>query len=76
MGSTGSNETLSSFNNCRGEPLLGPEDPVPTHWENLSHGLSARSLLTTKELDLPQVESNLNESPQEDLVVTVEYIKV
>jgi hypothetical protein len=76
MESTGSNETLSSFNNCRGEPLLGPEDPVPTHWENLSNGLRAHSLLTTKELDLPQVESNLNKSPQEDLVVTVEYIKV
>jgi hypothetical protein len=72
MGSTGSNKTLSSFNNCRGEPLLGPEDPVPTHWENLSHRLCARSLLTTKEPDLPQVESNLNKSPQEYPAVTVE----
>jgi hypothetical protein len=57
--------------------LAGPEDPVPTtYWETRSHGLRARSLLTTKELDLPQVESNLNESPQEYLAVTVECIEV
>jgi hypothetical protein len=35
------------------------------YWENRSHGLRARSLLTLKELDQPQVKSNLNESPQE-----------
>ena len=75
-GSTGSNDTLGSFNDRRGEPLLGPEDPVPTYWENRSNGLRARSLLTTEEPDLPQVESNLNESPQEDLAVTVEYTEV
>jgi hypothetical protein len=31
---------------------------------------------TLKEPDLPQVKSNLNESPQEYLVVTVECIEV
>jgi hypothetical protein len=67
IGSTGSNETLGSSNNHRGEPLLGPGDPAPTYWDNLSNGPRAHSLLTTKELDLPQVESNLNESPQEDI---------
>jgi hypothetical protein len=56
--------------------MLGPDDPVPTYWENWSHDLCARSLLTTKEPDLPQVESNLNESPQEYLAVTVECIEV
>jgi hypothetical protein len=76
MGSTGSNNTLSSLNECREEPMLGPEDPVPTYWETWSHGLNACSILTTKEPDLPQVESNLNESPQEYLVVTVECIEV
>jgi hypothetical protein len=54
-GSTGSNDTLGSFNDRREEPLLGPDDPEPTYWENLSNGLRARSLLTTKELDLPAV---------------------
>jgi hypothetical protein len=56
--------------------MLGPSDPVPTYWENWSHGLRARSLLTLKEPDLPQVKSNLNESPQEYLAVTVECIEV
>ncbi len=37
------------------EPTLGPDDPVPTYGETQSHGLRAHSLLTTKELDLPQV---------------------
>jgi hypothetical protein len=60
----------------QGEPVLGPTDPAPMFWESRSNGLCAHSLLTTKELDLPQVESNLNKSPQEDLVVTVECIKV
>ena len=27
MGSTGSNDTLGSFNDCREEPMLGPDDP-------------------------------------------------
>jgi hypothetical protein len=75
-GSTGSNDTLGSFNDRREETLLGPNDPAPTYWENRSNGLRARSLLTTKVPDLPQVESNLNESPQEDVAVTVECIKV
>jgi hypothetical protein len=56
--------------------MLGPDDPVPTYWENQSHNLRAHSLLTTKELDLPQVESNLNKSPQEYLAVTVECMEV
>jgi hypothetical protein len=56
--------------------MLGTIQPEPTFWENRSHGLRARSLLTTKEPDLPQVESNLNESPQEYLAVTVECIEV
>jgi hypothetical protein len=34
MGSTSSNHTLGSLNDCRGEPTLGPDDPVPTYWEN------------------------------------------
>jgi hypothetical protein len=54
-----------------------PIQHLATFWENHSNGLvCARSLLTTKEPDLPQVESNLNKSPQEDLVVTVECIEV
>jgi hypothetical protein len=76
MGSSSSNHTLRSFNNHREEPMLRPSDPVPTYWENQSHGLRARSLLTLKEPDLPQVKSNLNESPQEYLAVTVECIEV
>jgi hypothetical protein len=76
MGSSSSNHTLGSLNDCREEPTLGPSDPVPTYWENQSHGLRARSLLTLKEPDLPQVKSNLNESPQEYLAVTVECIEV
>ncbi len=76
LGSTGSTNTLDSFDDRRGEPGLGPTNPAPTFWENCSNGLRARSLLTTKEPDLPQVESNLNKSPQEDLAVTVECIKV
>jgi hypothetical protein len=66
-GSTGSNDTLGSLNNHREEPTLGPARRPSLH---------ARSLLTTKEPDLPQVESNLNELPQEYLVVTVECIEV
>jgi hypothetical protein len=50
--------------------------PVPTYWENWSHNLRTHSLLTTKEPDLPQVESNLNKSPQEYLAVTVECMEV
>jgi hypothetical protein len=46
MGSSSSNHTLGSLNDCREEPTLGPSDPVPTYWENWSHGLRARSLLT------------------------------
>jgi hypothetical protein len=76
MGSSSSNHTLGSLNDRREEPTLGPSDPVPTYWENRSHSLRARSLLTLKEPDLPQVESNLNESPQEYLAVTVECIEV
>ena len=76
MGSTSSNHTLGSLNDRREEPTLGPDDPVPTYWETRSHGLHAHSLLTTKEPDLPQVESNLNESPQEYLAVTVECVEV
>jgi hypothetical protein len=76
MGSTGSNNTLSSVKDSREEPMRGPEDPVPSYWETWSHSLCAHSLLTTKELDLPQVESNLNKSPQEYLVVSVECIEV
>jgi hypothetical protein len=76
MGSSSSNHTLGSLNDCREEPTLGPNDPVSTYWENQSHGLCACSLLTLKEPDLPQVESNLNKSPQEYLVVTVKCIKV
>jgi hypothetical protein len=34
MGSTSSNHTLGSLNDHRGEPMLGPDDPVPTYWEN------------------------------------------
>jgi hypothetical protein len=30
MGSTSSNNTLSLLNNCIDEPMLGPDDPVPT----------------------------------------------
>jgi hypothetical protein len=48
-------DTLGSLNDRREEPTLGPDDPVPTYWETRSHGLHAHSLLTTKELDLPQV---------------------
>jgi hypothetical protein len=76
MGSSSSNHTLGSLNDRREEPTLGPSDPVPTYWENRSHGLRARSLLTLKEPDLPQVKSNLNESPQEYLGVTAECIEV
>jgi hypothetical protein len=76
MGSSSSNHTLRSLNDCREEPMLGPSDPVPTYWGNRSHGLRARSLLTLKEPDLPQVKSNLNESPQEYLAVTVKCIEV
>jgi hypothetical protein len=72
LGSTSSTNTLGLFDDRRGEPVLGPTDPAPMFWENRSNGLRAHSLLTTKEPDLPQVESNLNKSPQEDLVVTVE----
>ena len=77
-GSTGSNNTLGSFNDRREEPLLGPNDPVPTYWETRTNGLRARSLLVTDEQDLPQVESNLNELPQEedDLAVSNECIEV
>jgi hypothetical protein len=75
-GSTSSNNTLGSLNDRREEYTLGPEDPLPTYWETWSHGLCAHSLLTTKEPDLPQVESNLNESLQEYLAVTVECIEV
>jgi hypothetical protein len=74
--STGSTNTLGSLDDHRGEPVLGPTDPAPTFWENHSNGLCAHSLLTTTEPDLPQVESNLNKSPQEDLAVTVECIEV
>jgi hypothetical protein len=76
MRSTGSSDTLGSFNDHREEPMLRPHDSVPIYWENRSHGLRAHSLLTTKEPDIPQVESNLNESPQEDLAVTVKCIEV
>jgi hypothetical protein len=76
MGSSSSNHTLGSLNDRREEPTLGPNDPVPSYWENRSHGLHARPLLTLKEPDLPQVESNLNESPQEYLAVTVMCIEV
>jgi hypothetical protein len=76
MGSTSSTITLGSFDDHRREPVLGPTDPAPKFWESHSNGLRAHSLLITKEPDLPQVESNLNKSPQEDLVVTVECIKV
>jgi hypothetical protein len=65
VGSTSSIITLDLFN-----------DPAPLIWESCSNRLCARSLLTTKEPDLPQVESNLNKSPQEDLAVTVECIEV
>jgi hypothetical protein len=76
-GSSSSNHTLGSFNDCREESTLGTIQPEPTYWQNRSHSLRACSLLTTKELDLPQVESNLNESPQEYLALTpVECIKV
>jgi hypothetical protein len=47
-----------------------------TYCENQSNDLRARFLITTKEPDLPQVESNLNKSPQEYLAVTVECIEV
>jgi hypothetical protein len=76
LGSTSSTITLGSFDDHRGEPVLGPTDPAPMFWESRSNGLCARSLLTTKEPDLPQVESNLNKSPQGDLAVTVECIEV
>jgi hypothetical protein len=39
MGSSSSNHTLGSLNDRREEPMLGPSDPVPTYWENQSHGL-------------------------------------
>jgi hypothetical protein len=68
--------TLGSFDDRMGGPVLGPTDPAPMFWESCSNGLRACSLLTTKEPDLPQVESNLNKSPQEDLAVTVECIEV
>jgi hypothetical protein len=74
--STSSTITLGSFDDHRGELVLGPTDPAPKFWGSHSNGLRAHSLLTTKELDLPQVESNLNKSPQEDLAVTVECIEV
>jgi hypothetical protein len=76
LGSTSSTNTLGSFDNRRGEPVLGPTDPAPMFWESRSNRLHACSLLTTKELDLPQVESNLNKLPQEDLAVSVECIEV
>ena len=75
--STGSSDTLGSFNDRRGEPMLGPEDPVPTYWENRINGLHARTLLMTEDPDSPpQVESNLNKQPQEDLAVAVESVEV
>jgi hypothetical protein len=76
LGSTGSTNTFGSLYDRREEPTLGPTDPPPTFWENQSNGLRARSLLTTKVSDLPQVESNLDESPQKDLTVAVECIEV
>jgi hypothetical protein len=79
MGSTGSTNSLGSINDCREEPLLGSNDPAPSIWENYSNGLQARSLLINEESsDLPQVESNLNKSPQEeDLpVADVDYVEV
>ena len=57
--------------------MLGPEDPVPTYWENRINGLHARTLLMTEDPDSPpQVESNLNKQPQEDLAVAVESVEV
>jgi hypothetical protein len=73
---TSSTNTLGLFDDCREGPVLGPTDPAPMFWENRSNGLRARSLLTTKEPDLPQVESNLNKSPLDNLAVTVECIEV
>jgi hypothetical protein len=78
-GSTGSTNSLGSINDCREEPLLGSNDPAPSIWENYSNRLQARSLLINEESsDLPQVESNLNKSPQEeDLpVADVDYVEV
>ena len=75
-GSEGSNDTLGTFNDRRGEPLLGPEDPAPSFWENRSNGLRARSLIVMNKPDLQDVESNLNESPQEEELEAVECIEV
>ncbi len=75
-GSASSDYTLSSLNDRREEPTPGPDDPVPTYCENQLHNLSTRSLLTTKEPDLPQVEPDLKKSPQEYLAVTDECIEV
>ena len=72
----GSTNTSGSFNDRREETLLGPNDPAPTCWENRTNGLRARSLLLTREPELPQVESNLNESPQEDLAASDECVEV
>jgi hypothetical protein len=77
LGSTGSTNTLGSFDDHRGSLCLEqPTQHLRSGKIIPMHGLRARSLLTTKEPDLPQVESNLNKSPQEDLVVTIECIKV
>ena len=77
MGSTSSNDTLGSFDDRREGLVRGPADPMPTYWENRTNGLRAHSLLVTDEQDLPQVESNLNELPQEeDLAVPFEYTEV
>jgi len=77
LGSTSSTNTFGSFDDRREEPTLETTDPPPTFWENCSNGLRAYSHLRTNVWDLPQVESNLDASSQEDLaVLEIEYMEV
>jgi hypothetical protein len=73
LGCTSSTNTLGSFEDRRGG-CAWTNRPSTYVLGKLFQW--ARSLLTTKEPDLPQVDSNLNKSPLEDLAVTVECIEV
>jgi hypothetical protein len=62
---------------CREEPTLRPDDPASTYLLGKLIPQSTYPLPPYhKEPDLPQVESNLNKSPQGYLAVTVGCMEV
>jgi hypothetical protein len=75
-GSMDSDDSLGSFNDRREDSVLQFGYQATNYWENRIEGAHARSLLCEEHLDLPQVESNINEPLQEDLDGADDYMEV